>query len=71
MPLRTCTVGGPLLKGVEQIVVVTANSLYKAVAHALNAFADAIRLSDMGHGQPSVSVVVKRPRWSTRSACAT
>ena len=68
--LRTCRVTCRDLDGIEHTVDVTADSHYEAVAHSLRAFRDTDWAGDIGHGQTTVTVVVKRLRLSTRFASA-
>jgi hypothetical protein len=59
--LRTCRITCRDLNGVEHTVEVTANSLYEAVALGLSAFRDADWVREIGHGQTTVTIVVKQP----------
>src|SRR5438128_8261198 len=59
--LRTCRVTCCDLKGVQHTVEVTAESLYEAVAQAIRAFRGSDWASDIGHGQTTITVVVKQP----------
>ena len=61
MALRTCRVTCRDSKGVEHTVEVTADSLYEAVARGLSALRDADWVGDTGHGQTTITVVVKQP----------
>ena len=61
MTLRTCRVACCDLNGVEHTVEVTADTLYEAVAQGLRAFRDADWVSDLAHGQATITVVVKQP----------
>jgi hypothetical protein len=49
------------IEGVEHSVEVTADSLYEAVARGLAALRDADWAGDIGHGQTTITVVVKQP----------
>jgi hypothetical protein len=49
------------LNGVEHTVEVTAESLYEAVARGLAAFGNADWAGEVGHGQTTITVVVKQP----------
>jgi hypothetical protein len=59
--LRTCRVTCRDIDGVEHTIEVTADSLYEAVAQGLRAFRDADWATDVGHGQTTITVVVKQP----------
>ncbi len=61
MALRTCRISWLDLKGVEHTVEVTAASLYEAVAQGLRAFREAEWANDIGHGQTTITVMVKQP----------
>ena len=61
LALRTCRVSCRDINGVEHTVGVTADSLYEAVARGLAALRDADWAVDMGHGQTTITVVVKQP----------
>jgi hypothetical protein len=60
MGLRTCRVTCRDIEGVEHTVEVTAESLYEAVARALATFRNADWARDIGHGQTTITVVVKQ-----------
>ena len=62
MSLRTCTVSYCDLKGVEHAIEVTADSLYEAVAQGLRAFRENDWSDEVGHGQTTISVVVRQPK---------
>ena len=62
MSLRTCTVSYCDLKGVEHAIEVTADSLYEAVAQGLLVFRETIGSTKLGHGQTTISVVVRQPK---------
>jgi hypothetical protein len=62
MGLRTCTVSYCDLKGVEHVIEVTADSLYEAVAQGLRVFRENDWIDEMGHGQTTISVVVRQPK---------
>jgi hypothetical protein len=47
--------------GVEHTVEVSADSLYEAVARGLAAMRDADWAGEIGHGQTTISVVVRQP----------
>jgi len=59
--IRTCRVTCRDIEGVEHTVEVTAESLYEAVARGLAALRDADWAGDIGHGQTTITVVVKQP----------
>jgi hypothetical protein len=59
--LRTCRVTCRDLKDVEYAVKVTADSLYEAIAQALRTFRGADWVDEIGHGQTTITVVVKQP----------
>jgi hypothetical protein len=59
--LRTCRVTCSDMNGVEHAVEVTADSLYEALARGLVAFRDAAWAGDIGHGQTTITVVIKQP----------
>jgi len=61
MALRTCRVTCRDIEGVEHSVEVTAESLYEAVARGLTALQYADWVGDIGHGQTTITVVVKQP----------
>jgi hypothetical protein len=58
---RTCRVICRDIEGVEHAVEVTADTLYEAVARGLSAFRDADWAGEIGHGQTTITVVVKQP----------
>jgi hypothetical protein len=60
MALRTCKVTCRDIDGVEHTVEVSAESLYEAVARGLAALRDADWARNIGHGQTTVTVVVKQ-----------
>ena len=62
MSLRTCTVSYCDLKGVEHTIEVTADSLYEAVAQGLRVFRENDWIDEVGHGQTTISVVVRQPK---------
>ena len=62
MGLRTCTVSYCDLKGVEHAIEVTADSLYEAVAQGLRVFRENDWIDEVGHGQTTISVVVRQPK---------
>ena len=57
-------VHGVLLRpeGVEHVIEVTADSLYEAVAQGLRVFRENDWIDEMGHGQTTISVVVRQPK---------
>jgi hypothetical protein len=59
--LRTCKVTCRDIEGVEHTVEVSADSLYEAVTRGLAALRDADWAADIGHGQTTITVVVKQP----------
>jgi hypothetical protein len=59
--LRTCRVTCRDIEGVEHTAEVSANSLYEAVARGLAAMRHADWVGDMGHGQTTITVVVRQP----------
>lgn len=61
MAIRTCRVSCRDIEGIEHTVEVNAESLYEAVARGLAAFRDADWAGDIGHGQTTITVVVKQP----------
>jgi hypothetical protein len=66
VPLRTCKVACRDIEGVEHSVEVRADSLYEAVARGLAALRDADWAAGVGHGQTTISVVVKQPEVEHR-----
>jgi hypothetical protein len=54
------------MEGVEHSVEVTAESLYEAVARGLVALRDADWAGEIGHGQTTITVVVKQPEVEHR-----
>jgi hypothetical protein len=62
MSLRACTVSYCDLKGVEHAIEVTADSLYEAVAQGLRVFRENDWIDEVGHGQTTISVVVRQPK---------
>jgi hypothetical protein len=64
--LRTCGVTCLDIEGVEHSVEVSADSLYEAVARGLVAFQDADGVAESGHGQTTITVVVKQPEVKHR-----
>ena len=61
MPLRTCIVSCRDLNGTEHSIEVVAESLYHAVAQGLRAFRENDWVGDIGHGQTTISVLIKNP----------
>jgi hypothetical protein len=61
MALRTCKVTCRDIEGVEHTVEVTVESFYEAVVRGLAAFRDADCAGAIGHGQTTITVVVKQP----------
>ena len=61
MGVRTCTVSYCHLNDVEHAVEVTADSLYEAVAQGLRVFRENDWIDEVGHGQTTISVVVRHP----------
>jgi hypothetical protein len=61
VPLRSCRVTCRDIEGIEHSVEVSADSLYEAVARGLAALRDAEWAGEIGHGQTTVTVVVKQP----------
>jgi hypothetical protein len=61
MAFRTCRVVCRDIEGVEHAVEVSAESLFEAVARGLVAFRGAEWVADIGHGQTTITVVVKQP----------
>jgi hypothetical protein len=62
MSLRTCTVSYCDLKGVEHVIEVTADSLHEGVAQGLRVFRENDWIDEVGHGQTTISVVVRQPK---------
>lgn len=61
MALRTCRVTCRDIEGIEHTVEVSAESLYEAVTRGLATLRDADWARDIGHGQTTITVVVKQP----------
>jgi hypothetical protein len=61
MARRTCRVICRDIEGVEHAVEATADSFYEAVARGLAAFRRADWAGDIGHGQTTISVLVRQP----------
>lgn len=61
MGVRKCKVSYSEPKGVEHTVEVTADSLYDAVAQGLRVFHENEWISQVGHGQATISVAVSYP----------
>ena len=61
MAIRACRVYCRDIEGIEHSVEVSAESLYEAVARGLAVFRSADWASDIGHGQTTITVVVKQP----------
>ncbi|HJU11102.1 MAG TPA: hypothetical protein VJ728_09510 [Candidatus Binataceae bacterium] len=59
--MKTCRVSCVDLSGIEHAVELSANSLYEAVAHALQIFRDNDWIEDLGRGQTTILVKVKHP----------
>lgn len=67
--LRACGVSCRDLNGLEHSIEVVAESLYHAVAQGLRVFRENDWVGNIGHGQTTISVVVKHPEVKhTRSA---
>jgi hypothetical protein len=60
MASRSCKVRSRDRKGIEHTVEVAADSLYEAMALGLKVFRDADCVREMGHGQTTVTIVVKQ-----------
>lgn len=61
MAIRTCTVSCSDLQGVKHTVDVTAESLYEAVAVALEAFRENDWVGEFATGLSAITVVVQQP----------
>jgi len=59
--LRTCKVTGRDIDGAEHTVEVSAESLYEAIARGLAAFRSAGWAGKIGHGQTTITVLIKQP----------
>jgi|SRR6516162_9415172 len=66
MALRTCRVTCRDIEGVEHTIEVTAEGLYEAVARGLAALRDTDWAGVIGHGQTTITVVVKQPEVEHR-----
>ena len=71
MAIRTCKVTCLDISGIEHAFEVTAETLYEAVAMGLAALRDTEWTADFGHGQTTITVVVKSPEVEHKAVCAT